>query len=75
MSKCNIDTSWIKHIIMDDKGNFKDRVDGCLITILIHGVHNLETMEPCCTHCSSFKDIYDMNQWCSDYVFLNMSLR
>ena len=59
MSKCNIDTSWIKHIIMDDKGNIKDRVDGCLITILIHGV---QFRNNGIVHIVLHLKIYTMNQ-------------
>lgn len=74
MSKRNIDVDWLKHIIKGNKDTHINRIDCCSMSILIRGIHELETLEPCCTHCPSFKDLYNMDKWCSDYVFLNMSL-
>ena len=68
------DVNWLKYILKDEQSGYKSKIDFCTMSILIHGVHTLESLEPCCANCPVFKDLYNMSVWCSDYIFLNMVL-
>ena len=46
------DVSWLKYILKDEQSGYKSKIDFCTMSILIHGVHTLEALEPCCANCN-----------------------